>query len=178
LGIDIKTGELLWAHKQDSEGDVHVNTPLFENGFLYYVTGDGNGSVKLELSADGTQIKEVWRNKQCDNTMGGFIKKGDYIYTSGFEKRCYYALNTATGQVMDSLKFDRGITIFADNNLYLYNERGKVALCSFKDDKITKISEFKVTLGTKAHYAHPVICKGLLYIRRGESLMAYDIRKK
>ncbi len=38
------------------------------------------------------------------------------------------------------------------------------------------VSSFKVTRGTKAHFAHPVICNGILYIRHGKSLLAYKIK--
>jgi outer membrane protein assembly factor BamB len=67
LCIDTKDGKLLWSHKQDGEGDVHVNTPVFENGFIYYITGSGNGAVKLKLSEDGSEITEIWRNLKSDN---------------------------------------------------------------------------------------------------------------
>ncbi|MHC1702585.1 MAG: PQQ-binding-like beta-propeller repeat protein [Tenuifilaceae bacterium] len=178
LGIDTKDGSLLWSHKQESEGDVHVNTPYFENGYIYYITGDGNGSVKLKLSDDGTSITEVWRNKKCDNTFGAFIKVNDYIYTSGYEKRVYYTLNANTGEITDSLKFDRGAIIAADNLLYLYNERGQMGLFNPSGPKLEQISVFKITKGTKAHYAHPVILNGILYVRHGKSLLAYDIKNK
>lgn len=178
LGIDTKNGTLLWSHKQDSQGDVHCNTPYYENGYIYYITGDGNGSVKLKLSEDGTSISEVWRNKKCDNTFGAFMKINDYIYTSGYEKRLYYALDVNKGEITDSVKFDRGAIISADNLLYLYNERGQVGLFKPNGPKLEQISTFKVTKGTKAHYAHPVICNGVLYVRHGKSLLAYDIKNK
>jgi hypothetical protein len=44
-------------------------------------------------------------------------------------------------------------------------------------EKLEIISRFKVPLGTKEHWAHPVIDKGVLYIRHGAALMAYDIRE-
>jgi outer membrane protein assembly factor BamB len=176
LGIDTKDGKLLWSQKQDSEGDVHVNTPYFENGFIYYITGDGNGSVKLKLSEDGTQINEVWRSKTCDNTIGSFIKMNDYIYSSGYEKRMWYSMDANTGQVTDSLKFDRGNTIAAEGLLYFYNEKGQLGLVRPNGPKMEIISSFKITHGTKAHYAHPVINKGILYVRHGKSLLAYYIK--
>ncbi|NQV01378.1 MAG: PQQ-binding-like beta-propeller repeat protein [Bacteroidia bacterium] len=176
LGIDTKDGTLLWSHTQDSEGDVHVNTPWFENGFIYYITGDGNGSVKLRLSEDGNEITEVWRNKACDNTMGGFIKLRDYIYTASYEKRKWYVQDANTGLNVDSVKFDKGVTIFADGRLYLYNERGHLGLFKPDGPKMELVSSFKITRGTKAHYAHPVICDGIMYVRHGNSLMAYNIR--
>lgn len=178
LAIDIETGELLWTHQQEGDGDVHVNTPLYEDGYLYYVAGNGNGAVKLELTDDGNLVKQVWANKKYDNLNGGFIKIDDHIYASGYTKRMWYSVNTNTGEITDSLKFDNGITIFADDRLYLYNERGRVSLCGVDNGKFQKISEFKLSLGTKAHFSHPVVSKGILYIRRGNSLMAYDIIRK
>ena len=37
-------------------------------------------------------------------------------------------------------------------------------------------NSFEVTLGTGTHWAHPVINKGVLYIRHGDALMAYKIK--
>lgn len=177
LGIDTKEGTLLWSHTQDSEGDVHVNTPWFEDGCIYYITGDGNGSVKLKLSDDGSTITEVWRNKACDNTMGGFIKLGNYLYTASYEKRKWYVQDATSGLLTDSVTFDKGATVFADDKLYLYNERGQIGLFRPAGPTMEPISSFKITRGTKAHYAHPVICEGIMYVRHGNSLLAYNIRK-
>lgn len=178
LGIDAADGKLLWSHTQDGEGDVHINTPWYEDGFIYYITGDGNGAVKLKLSPDGKEITEIWRNKAGDNTMGGFIKINDFIYTSGYEKRAYFTINANTGQISDSLKFDRGNIIAADDMLYVYNEKGYLGLVRPVGPKMELVSSFKITRGSKAHYAHPVICRGVLYLRHGKSLLAYDIRNK
>jgi outer membrane protein assembly factor BamB len=179
LGIDTKDGKLLWSYKQEGqEVDCQCNTPLFENGILYCVAGNGNGAFKLKLSADGSEITEEWKNGRCDNLMGGFIKVNDYLYTSGYEKRQYYIVETNSGNIIDSVKFDRGSTIFADGMLYFYNEKGQVGLFSPKGPKIEQVSAFKVTKGTKAHYAHPVICGGVMYIRHGKALLAYQVGKR
>jgi outer membrane protein assembly factor BamB len=177
LGIDTRDGTLLWSHKQDGEGDVHINTPLFDNGFIYYITGDGNGSVKLQLSADGKAITEVWRNAACDNTMGCFIKLNGYIYTASYGKRYWYTLDVNTGMITDSVKFDKGVTIFADSMLYCYNEKGQMGLFKPNGPHMEAVSSFKITRGTKAHYAHPVICEGVMYVRHGRSLLAYEVKK-
>jgi outer membrane protein assembly factor BamB len=179
LGIDTKDGKLLWSYKQDGqEVDCQCNTPLYENGILYCVAGNGNGAFKLKLSADGSEITEVWKNVRCDNLMGGFIKVKDYLYTSGYEKRQYYVVETNSGNIIDSAKFDRGSTIFADGMLYLYNEKGQVGLYNPNGPKMEQVSAFKVTKGTKAHYAHPVICGGVMYIRHGKALLAYQVGKR
>ena len=187
LGIDAGTGELLWTHDQDNipagerklgNGDTHSNTVLYENGFIYYVEGDGNCAVKLELSEDGRHIKQVWRNKTIDNYMGGFVKQGNYLFSCTSEKKQLKCLNAATGLVTDSLKCGTGSIIWADSLLYYYNQQGVVCLIKPNPLKMEKLGSFKVVAGTKEHFSHPVIHNGVLYIRHGKALMAYDIRKK
>ena len=187
LGIDAETGELLWTHDQDNiplaerkpgNGDTHSNTVYFEDGFIYYIAGDGNCAVKLSLSDDGRKITQVWRNKAIDNYMGGFVKLGNYLYTCLSEKRQLVCLDASNGQVTDSLKCGAGSVIFADNLLYYYNQRGEVKLVKPDPKKMEILGSFKVTAGTKEHFSHPVISDGIFYIRHGKALMAYDIRKK
>jgi outer membrane protein assembly factor BamB len=178
MGFDAQTGELLWTHKQEGQGDVQVNTPWYEDGAIYYIASDGNGAVKLKLSEDGSTITEEWRNKRSDNLMGAFIKLGDYIYTSSYNTRQYYIQDATTGELTDSVKFDKGSIIYADGKLYLYNQRGKLGLFEPAGPSMKEISTFRITKGSKAHFAHPVICDGILYVRHGDALLAYDIREK
>jgi outer membrane protein assembly factor BamB len=186
LGIDAMTGELLWTHNQDNipvaerkpgNGDTHSNTILYENGFIYYIAGDGNGAVKFELSGDGKQIKQIWRNKGIDNYMGGFIKTGNYIYSCLSEKKALISLDANTGKVADSLKAGTGTIIFSDGLLYYYNQKGEMNLVKPDQGNLELISSFKITAGTKEHFSHPVIHNGVLYIRHGKVLQAYNIKK-
>ncbi|MGD0340276.1 MAG: PQQ-binding-like beta-propeller repeat protein [Bacteroidales bacterium] len=187
MGFDTKTGKLFWAHEQDNYpldkrapgyGDTHANTVLFEKGSIYYVEGDGNCAVKLNLSSDGTTITEVWRNKKFDSYMGGIIKSGDYMYANGSERPLLMAINATTGELTDSLKIGTGTLISADNMLYYYNQKGDLMLLSYDKGKMQMVSSFRIKEGTNQHFSHPVISNGILYLRHGKTLIAYDIRKK
>ncbi len=187
LGIDAGTGELLWTHLQDNTpvekrepgiGDTHSNNIFFEDGHIYYAAGDGNRGVKLQLSADGSEITEVWRTTDLDTYMGGFVKVGDYLYGCGTRKKDIKSFSAASGEVVDSLRTGTGAVIAAGNMLYYYNWAGEVSMLSCNNGHMEKISAFKITKGTKEHFSHPVIKNGILYQRRGDALMAYDIRKK
>jgi outer membrane protein assembly factor BamB len=187
LGIDAETGELLWTHLQDNTpvenrepgiGDTHSNNVIFENGILYYAAGDGNRGVKLQLSDDGSQITEVWRTSDLDSYMGGFVKLDDYIYGCGTRKKDLKSFHAETGEVIDSLKAGTGAVIAADNMLYYYNWGGELSLISCENGKLQKQGTFKITRGTKEHFSHPVIKNGILYQRRGDTLMAFDLREK
>lgn len=187
MAFDAGTGEMLWFHEQDNlkpeerkpgSGDTHSNTIIFEDGFIYYVAGDGNCGVKLEMSADGTSIKEIWRNKGFDGYMGGVVKLGDYLYGGCTAKPELRSVNAITGETTDSLRLGAGVVIAADEMIYYYSQRGEMILLKYDQGKMERVSSFRITKGTKEHFSHPVINDGILYLRRGNSLMAYDIRLK
>jgi hypothetical protein len=66
--------------------------------------------------------------------------------------------------------------ISADGMLYCYSEKGTMNLVKPNPDKFELVSSFDVKLGTGTHWAHPVINDGVLYIRHGDALMAYQIK--
>ena len=186
MGLVAETGRLLWSDEQTSfapadrkpgYGDTHANTILYENGIIYYAEGDGNCGLKFKLSEDGTTISKVWQNKGFDSYMGGIVKIGNYIYGCGTVKPDLRAINAETGVLSDSLRIGSGAIIAADGMLYYYNQKGDEMLLSCDKGKISKVSSFRITKGTEAHFAHPVINKGILYQRHGKVLMAFDIRK-
>ncbi|MFH1298155.1 MAG: PQQ-binding-like beta-propeller repeat protein [Bacteroidota bacterium] len=160
VALDRFTGKIQWICKGLGEHTAYCSPMLIqlpERNIL--VTFTAHALLGIDTK-DGTEITEVWRNKACDNTMGGFIKLDNYIYTASYEKRQWYIQDATTGLNADSVKFDKGATIFADGRLYLYNERGHLGLFKADGPKMEMISSFKITHGTKAHYAHPVIFNG------------------
>ena len=184
MGLDAETGELLWSQEQTSYppekrslgyGDTHANSVIYSDGSIYYAAGDGNQGVRLDLSEDGSEITEVWRNPGFDSFMGGIVKIGNYLYTSGTTAQYFKSIDGTTGVLKDSLKIGQGAVIAADEMLYYYNQRGEMNLISYNEGKLKKVSSFKITKGTRHHFSHPVIHQGVLYQRRGETLMAYDI---
>ena len=178
LGLDGQTGQLLWTQPQDTAGNLHGNIPVLDGNDLIYTEGDGNHTVKLKLSDDGSSITEVWRNPWFDNIMGGVVRMGNKIYGTAHRQMYLKCLDMKTGQVTDSLKMFRGSTIAADGMLYVYTEKGEMNLVNPKPEGMQIVSSFKVTKGSKEFFTHPVINDGVLYLRHGEALMAYLIRKE
>ena len=178
IGIDISTGKLLWSFPFERPGDIHCNTPIYEDGFIYCNDRGGNGIVKLELSADGQSIKEVWRNFKGGNVQGGSVVIGEFLYGSRYRPARFESVDIKTGMVSDSVKFNCGSTIYADDMLYCYSDQGEMGLIKPSQGKPAVVCSFKISEGTKEHFSHPVINEGILYIRHGNSLLAFDIRKK
>lgn len=69
--------------------------------------------------------------------------------------------------------------IFADENFYISGEIDSMEiLFSYNQGIIKKVSSFRIKQGTLQHFSHPVIYKGVLYQRHGNTLIAFDIHKK
>ena len=45
-------------------------------------------------------------------------------------------------------------------------------------ERFEVVSRFPIRFGSKEHWSHPVISDGVLYVRRGTALAAFDIREK
>jgi outer membrane protein assembly factor BamB len=179
LGLDAATGKKLWSYEQVNEWAVHANTPLYDNGYLYCVSGYGCGGVMLKLSTDGSSIEKAWENTRLDSRMGGVVLLNGRIFGMGDNIKGLHCLDWKTGEELayDKMNNKFGSIIAADGMLYTYDESGEVALIEPTLTGFKKISSFKVPFGSAQHWAHPVIENGRLYIRHGNSLMVYDIRK-
>ena len=174
IGFNADTGEKLWYHPHQWDSP---NIPIYNDGMIFFTTGFGVGSVMLRLTNGGTAIEEVWTNS-VDNVMGGAIRIGDYLYLSGHQgSRGWHCVNWNTGEIMYRIA-DAGESsvIYADGMLYVYSDRGIMKLIRPNPNEYELVSSFEVTLGTDQHWAHPVIHQGVLYIRRGNTLMAYKVK--
>ena len=179
LGIDAANGKLLWRQDQQNKYSVHANTPLYHDGYLYCVSGYGKGGVMLKLAADGSAKQEIWRSDSLDTRMGGVVLVNGNIYGSDDSNRGWRCLDWKTGKEIYSQKItNKGNIISADGMLYCYGDTGEIVLVQPAPDGFKKISSFKVPYGTNQHWAHLVIADGRLYVRHGNSLMVYDIKKK
>ena len=68
--------------------------------------------------------------------------------------------------------------VTAEGLLYGYTEKGEVVLVDPDPENFRVLSSFEITRGVGQHWAHPVISGGVLYIRHGEALMAFDVKAK
>jgi len=178
IGLDAEKGNLLWNVDQPNTYSVHANTPIFRNGYLYCVSGYGRGGVMLKVSDDGSRIQEMWRNTSIENRIGGFVIIDGRIYGSNENGKTWYCIDWTTGKDLFSEKITRtGNIISADGMLYCYGESGEVALVQPLATGFKKAGTLNVPYGSAQHWAHPVIANGRLYIRHGNSLMVYDLKK-
>ncbi len=177
IGIDADNGQLLWSHHQPNKWSVHANTPIYHDGALVCISGYGQGSVKLKLSADGSKVTQEWFADSLDSRMGGAVLLDGYLYASGDTKRGWMAVDWETGKLKYfARELGKGNVISADGMLYIYTEKGELALVKADPKGFNVLSENKITLGSAQHWSHPVIEDDLLLLRHGTALMAFKIK--
>jgi outer membrane protein assembly factor BamB len=181
VGIDAATGALLWTHDHPTEYDIHAVTPIYKDGLVYFTGGYGSGSGALELSPDGASVTLKWTDKNLDCQHHGVVLVDGYLYGTGHNKAQLVCLKMATGKLVWSTKeIKQGAVVYADGMLYVYEgpKSGVVSLVKAVPAGFERTGKFTVTEGTNNHWAHPTIANGRLYIRHGDTLMAYNITGK
>jgi len=74
--------------------------------------------------------------------------------------------------------FNKGTVIYADGHLYCMEEkRGNIALVLPDPSGFKVVSTFRIEQGDGPYWAHPVIFNGNLYVRHGNVLMVYNVKK-
>ena len=189
-GINIKDGTMMWEDDYRATSEItarngnNANTPIV-NGNRFFVTGGYNrGGVLYELNEDGKGVKVIWKNKDLDPHHDSAVLVDGKLYGSNMANNNggkWMSVDWETGKTIYETPWGtlgKGTVIYADGMLYLYEEkRGTLGLAK-PGDSFDIVSSFQVGFGNKEHWAHPMICDGVLYVRHGDALAAFDIKAK
>jgi len=194
-GFDASNGKVLWRYDYaalDPEESLKVwpgapktntITPLYHDGRLFITGGYDHPGAMFSLSENGDTIGLLWTTSTLDCHHGGVVLRDRYIYGSNWldnSRGNWCCLDWITGKTMYEEKWQtKGSVIEADGMLYLFEEKGgNTGLLLPDPAKFDLRGSFKIAGGTGPCWAHPTIRDGVLYIRRGEVVMAYDVRMK
>lgn len=189
FGVDPDDGEILWEFDYIAiESPIpnpymrvtNCNTPIYNDGEVALIKGYDHPAAMLTLNNEGTEVELKWTNENFDTHIGGNVLVDGYLYGSNWLNNgmgSWVCLDWETGTMKWETEWNnKGSMIYADGMLYCYDEkRGNVGLVYPNPEKFDLVSSFKVDEGKGPHWSHPVINNGILYIRHGEVLIAYDI---
>jgi outer membrane protein assembly factor BamB len=177
IGVDSRTGKKLWSFEKTNRYSIHANTPVYADGMLLCTSGYGSGSIMLRLVDGGRNVEKGWESTELDNRIGAMVKVGNYVYGSGDKNRFWFCADWQTGEIkFKQSGYAMGNIIANEGMLYCYTDRGNMLLARATPEKFDVVGKFPVTLGTAQHWAHPILYKGLLFVRHGNSLMAYQVK--
>jgi outer membrane protein assembly factor BamB len=180
-GISAKDGKLLW--KSDWPGKTAViPTPIYHDGHVFITSGYGVGCKLVKVVA-GSQIEDVYFNRNMKNHHGGVLRVGEHLYgySDGLGWMC---LDFKTGEVVWSEKsaLGKGAVTCADGMLYCVDERdGSVVLAEASPAGWKEHGRFKLPKSSQRAakgmvWTHPVVSNGKLFLRDQEILSCYDVK--
>jgi len=184
LGVDAKTGALLFQFPHETKYDINATIPYYFDGHLYITSGYGTGSELLKLSkdGDGIQCEQVWENKSFDNQHGGVVVIDGHVYgtTMDYKRGVWACQRLSDGEIVwDDRGVGKGACTYAEGLIYGMGERdGTVAIFKATPEKYEEVSRFQLPEeGEGMYWAHPVVCGKRLYLRHAQFLYCYDIAR-
>jgi outer membrane protein assembly factor BamB len=192
LGIDAKSGELLFQNDSTANGTAVIPTPIVSGNIIYHVSayGAGNCAVKVKVENGKVDAEQLYhhKTKSMENHHGGVILHDKAIF--GFSKTdrgVWMAQDLESGEVLWSQKIGSntsGSVAFADGMLYCYNDKdGTCYLVEASREgwkakgELSLPEQTKIERGKGAIWAHPIISDGMLFIRDQDLLFAYAIAR-
>jgi len=186
ISVDAGNGELMWTYHYnilDENGDnstILSNTPTYSDSCLWITSGWDKESVMLEIAPDGRSVSEKFVDQTFDNQNHGVVLMDGYLYGSNFTGRNsgkWVCMNWDTGEIIwVEHWFNKGPIIAANGMLYCYDEkRGNLGLVKADPEGFELISSIRIMEGSGPHWARPSIYNGMLLVRHGTALIAYNI---
>lgn len=177
-------GKLLWTHEKLGRNTANVPTPIVIGDKVFSSIGYGRGASLVQLKADGgaVSVEEIYFKSELTNKHGGVVKVGDYVYGDTDDSGRPFCAEVKTGKVkwVRKNQGDGGgsaSVTYADNRLYFHYDNGTMALVKAVADDYEEVGSFQPKRSGHS-WAHPVVSDGRLYLREGDLLHCYDVRKK
>jgi outer membrane protein assembly factor BamB len=188
--VDPENGEIKTSYKYfdpslwewQPKGIIWANSPVVKGNMIFLSSGYDYPAKMLKVNDVVTSLEEVYTDTLLDNHHHGLIELDGYLYGS------YWVHNNAgnwaclewnTGKVMyDEPWNSKGQMVYADSMLYVYVEkRGNVGLVKPDPSGFKVISSFQVEKGNGPHWSHPYLFDGKMFLRHGNVLMVYSLRR-
>ncbi|WP_319591149.1 PQQ-binding-like beta-propeller repeat protein [uncultured Draconibacterium sp.] len=188
ISLSAKTGEIMWSFHHNHlspNGDnttILTNVPTYHDSCVWITSGWDVQSSMLKIAPDGKSIIEKFTDQTFDNANHGVVLVDGFLYGSNFTGRQsgkWICMNWDTGEIVWIADFNtKGPIISADNMLYLCDEkRGNMALVKATPKNFELVSQFKIQYGSGPYWSRPAIYNGMLLVRHGEVLVAYNIKE-
>lgn len=181
VGVDAKTGKLLWHYDHPANGTANISTPIQIGKDAVFAAsgyGTGGGLAKINKKNDKLEAEEAYFVKEMQNHHGGMVVKDGFLYGTG--NGALICIDLSNGKIAwQNKSVGKGAVAFADGHIYLRSERGPIALVEANPKEYKEGGRFdQPERSNQQAWAHPVIAGGKLYLRDQDNLFCYDVKRK
>ena len=185
LGVNPKTGAMLWGYPFETDFNCNTATPLAIDGNLFLSSGENHGCVLLKVPAVKTEdVEAVWSSLDSKSVMRNewqtSIQLGDYLY--GFDNvgsagpvTHLTCIEAKTGKrVWQQLRFGKGNLVAADGKLWCSTMAGELVIVEASPKGFRELARAEVIGETRQA---PSIANGRLYLRDGQDIVCLNVKK-
>lgn len=175
-GLDPETGERLWSFPWETANFINCAQPIVVDDRRVFVSsgyGKGCALVEIESTDEGFAAKELWSNTNMKNKFNSSVLVDGYIY--GLDEGILACIEALTGKRMwKGKRYGHGQLIYADGNLIVLAEDGRLALVRANPERLNEVSSFQALEGKT--WNMPALAGGRLLIRNEKEMVCFDLR--
>ncbi len=177
LGIDARSGSILWEHEHGGEGSamgIACVSPLPVADNRLFLSYKDEASSVLELSfQDGSATgKQVWDSRSIRKSYNCSVYHDGHVY--GYNSRVLTCVDAKTGQrVWRSREPGDGFTIVVDGHLIVQTKKGGLFVASASPSGYDEVAA--LPLFDDLSWTPPSFANGSIYARSMSELARVDI---
>ncbi len=178
IGVEAKTGKLLWRLAWPDEWNENIVTPtLYKN--LLILSGVRKGTVAVQVMKTGAEwtTKEVWRNSEIAMYMNSPVLEGDHLFgMSAKRKGQYFCLEAATGKVLWATEGREGFNaaiLNAKDVLLILNSDANLIVAKKSAKGFEQVAKYSVA--DSSTQAHPVVVGKRILIKDDAAMALWSL---
>ncbi|MDY3562510.1 PQQ-like beta-propeller repeat protein [Gemmata sp. JC673] len=178
IGLDLKTGQLLWKTAFAVTGrGYNSSTPVVEgNTVIFSGANRGTRAFTVEKKGDTFEAKETWANKDQSVLYNTPVVRGKSLFGLTASD-ALFCVSAETGKTAwtEPLTGGRGYGNIVDAGAVLLAlpPNGQLTVFEPSDKEYKKVANYKV--GTSATYAYPIATGNRIYVKDKDSITLWTV---
>jgi hypothetical protein len=176
--LDPAQGRVLWEYPV-TKGTAYlpIDQPQVTRGGQVLIQGEvGLALLQVTRQYGEWVTAQRWSSRGMKPSLNDYVIDGGHIY--GFDDGIFCCLDLATGErTWKEGRYGHGqVLLIADQHLLLVvSERGAVILVTADPKRHQVLGRFQAIDGKT--WNHPVLAHGRLYVRNGEEMACYELKR-
>jgi len=177
FAVDAADGRLCWQMRHLDPKNTITTTPILTNDRLVFTNSSRYFGGTYGVRFDGVPGDKAWSAK-LKVAHGGLVCVDGHLCgaSSRGDVTGWVTFDAATGTPVRLAELPPGSLIYADKRFYCLTQQGTMTLQELTDKGFRTTGGFQLAEG-KDVWAHPVVCKGRLFLRYHDTLYCYDVRR-
>ena len=182
IGVDVRTGKLLWRLPAKSQYDENsVTAVAFKDMVIFSREGQGLTAIRLEKQDSALIPKEAWNNKENMMYLNSPVLVENTLFgLSPLKKGQFFAIDANTGKTLwqgpGRMGENAAILNLGGTFLLLLINDGNLVVLPANAKEYLPVAQY--TVATSPTWAHPVFMGRQILIKDEQTLASFEIASK